>query len=272
MITYRKLSKMGRFAAQIHQYAHTRLYAELNDFLYALPYWHGCNNFENIRPYSKTEHLKALILPTRQLTDFSGSSHWEEIQWTLFGYRLPHTVFLENLYYHPEDNINFLGYFNSDFAYNLLKKYKHLIIKWFIFKKEIEDSMQALTASFRPWVAVHIRRGDFVKRGLTFPIEEQKDVLKAVRRGRRLFILSDEKETIELFKEAGPTTIINPFNHIPQNVFDFWLIKNAETVIGGGSTYAWWAAYLGKQNDYYAPPLTHLWKHHPKIKISKQEI
>ena len=118
---------------------------------------------------------------------------------------------------------------------------------------------------------LHLRRGDFVRLGFALPSEFYHELLQKLHQGRTIYVASDDPHILSELKALNLKTfqLQNPLPHVPAFLFDFWMIKNAQTVVGCGSTFSWWAAYLGNKNDYWSPPLTHLWKKHENPTISK---
>lgn len=272
MITFRKLGKLGRFGNQLFQYAGTRLYAELNGFSHALPNWIGTTLFSGVKSYTFTEFLKSKLLPTRQLSDMRSYNRLQKMLYLLGASRkLPNTISMEYLYEHPEDNINLYGYLQDVKSISLLLKHRSRIQRWLEFRPEIQKVLKATTDHLKPWTGVHIRRGDLVKRSLSVPITSFKDTLDSIRSPNSIFIASDDPNIHTEFKEYK---LIKPEVRaaIPPEIFDFWMLSQAETIIGPGSTFSWWAAYLGNPKAYYAPPLTHLWKPNTIPAIERQAI
>lgn len=273
MITYRKLGRMGRFAAQLQQFAHTRLYAEINGFSFALPNWIGCNVFQNIPSYNMFELITSRFLPTSQLDDIRSYGKYDRIKYLLgLTKKLPDTVSLKNLYGQPRDWRNLYGYFNDDFAFELLAQHKAKVREWFVWQDKIQKAFQHATHKYHPWVAVHVRRGDFVRLGFDIPVRDYVQALERVRGNRNIVVCSDDPSIYNEFKSFCPSRPLNPLPDMPGFIFDFWLLQNAQTLIGGGSGFAWWASYLSENGDYYAPPLTNLWKKGKQPEISKQSV
>ncbi len=260
MITFKKFA-FGRsgLGNQLFQYTGARLYAELNNFSYYFPEWIGSRVFSGVKLNNNTKRLDALryyFLTTRQLSDLGSYSYWQSIKWFLSPdyFRLPPTVSLKSLYENPEDHIDLYGYFQDELSFSLLKKYRHMILDWLSFKKEIDESLYRLTEKFRPWIGLHVRRGDFVKLKLALPIEQYKESLGQIYNNQNIFIASNDETVKEDFSEFRLINLKNPLSNIPDYIFDFWMLKNAQSIIGGGSTFSWWAAYLGN-NDYHSLPL-----------------
>jgi len=272
MITFRKLGKLGRFGNQLFQYSGVRLYAELNGFNFSFPKWVGNNLFEKIEGPSTLKNALVKLLPTAQLDDIKSYTKTSKIKYYLkLQENLPQLTKLEDLYKNPRDNINLYGYLQDPLSLDLLKKHKGKVLNWFKFKYEIEGQIISMAEEFEPWVGVHIRRGDLVKRNITVSVSDIKKVLREIVKDRNVYIASDDPHMADQFKEFNVFIPEIPTN-VSRFIFDFLMLKNAQTVIGCGSTFSWWAAYLGNKNDFYSPPLTHLWKDNSNIEINKMEI
>ena len=272
MITFKKLGHLGRFGNQLFQYAGARMYADINGFKNAFPGWIGNKIFENITSYNNREYLLSRFLPTRQLNDWLSYTRIDKLKYMLhLQKQLPQTVDLKKLYAHPENNISFFGYFQDELSLKILQERKKDVLGWFTFKKDIADEFKKTTQNYSPWTGIHIRRGDFVKRGLSLPAFLYKDFLKSVDK-KNIYISCDEPETILEFKSYPLIRPVNPLPEIPNFIFDFWMLKESEMVLGCGSTFSWWAAYLGDRNNYFSPPLTHLWPEGYKPTLEKINI
>lgn len=260
MITFRKLGRLGRLGNQLFQYAGTNLYAYLNNYRAVFPRWIGNQIFEGVvNPYSPIEKLKSLVLPTCQLDDLKSYNQIDKIKFILgIDERLPQITRLANLYLNPKDNLNFYSQFQDEFSLNLLKKHKNIVHKWFSFKKDIENDYKNISEG-NEWIGVHVRRGDFVKRSLGVPIKKYLELLKDIAYGQKIYIATDDKKVKAEFGNFKLLQVSNPRQDIPEFIFDFWMLKNSKIIIGGGSTFSWWAAFLNEKGKYFSPPLTHLW-------------
>jgi hypothetical protein len=272
MITFRKLGRLGRFGNQLFQYAGTRLYAESNNFSAAFPQWAGTMLFKKMVSYSPTQKVKSAFLPTRQLDDIHSYNSLQKIKYIMgLSSFLPLTTSLDELYKNPEDNINIYSYLQDPLSLKLLTQHKAKVRTWFQFQSGIQEQLQSVTQQFTPWIGVHIRRGDFVKRGLVVESSLFFELLTKIARGRQLFIASDDPNIHTEFAQYSLVRLQNPIKDFPREFFDFWMLMHADTIVAPGSTFSWWAAYLGN-NDYYAPPLSHLWRPGYKPVLEKQQI
>lgn len=272
MVTFKKLGKLGRFGNQLFEYTGTKLYAHLNGFKSSFPKWIGDDIFRNIKPYSIKEKVILNFLPTKQLSDFQSYGRIDRIKYTLgIKKELPETINLKSLYNEPQDNINIYGYMQDNFSLKLLAEHKSLILEWLKFNEDIEENLNTLTNHFKPWIGIHIRRGDFVKRGLSVSTSLYKEQLSSMGDIKNIYLSTDDDNIKREFRSWNLIDIKNSID-IPDFIFDFWMLKNSEIILGSGSTFSWWAAYLGNKNNYYSPSLTHLWKPGYTPKLEKDEL
>lgn len=258
MITFSRLGQLGRFGNQLFQYAGTRLYAELHSIPWYTPDWIGAQIFDDL-PLSNGPRLSPLaqaFTPIVQLEDIQSVRRSDRVR-SIVGLWGRDTI--ANLHAHPKEHIDLYGYLQDPYSIQLLHTHRDRIRQWFQFRPDIEQACQKATADRHPWVALHIRRGDLVKRNLTVPVTEYLRVLPEVIGNHTLHVASDDPTARTEFQAFNPFSVQNPIPNLPPFVFDFWMLMHASTLIAGGSTFAWWAAYLGN-GTYYAPPLTHLWQ------------
>ena len=259
MITFRKLGKVGRFGNQLFQYAGTRLYAEKHGFDWAFPDWDGNRLFTGITNDEclMPNKVSRFFIPTVQLTDMTATS-WDERLLRPFG--LWRRSSLERLYTEPEDNISLYGYLQEDFDIRKLRENRGRIREWFRFRHDIEQDFRKATDKYRPWLAVHLRFGDMVKRGVASNIDDALVRVERLQRERNLFVATDTAAVREQLKDRCPIGPENPRSDLPPYAFDFWILKEADVLIGSGSTFAWWAAFLSRKESYWSPPLNRTWQ------------
>lgn len=258
----------------LFNYAGVRLYAEKNGFDLAIPHWIGTKVFQNIKPWTITEKIKASFCRQVQLDDLDSYTKTQALLW-LFSksMKLPQTQSLESLYKNPKNNISIYGYMQDEFAIRLIKENREKIKVWFKFKKNIEKECEKITADLKPWIGVHIRRGDYVKLGINLPISQYKSKLDEIKKrhpNHRVFIATNERTILSEFNDYNILKVSNPLSGIPDYVFDFWMLVNSEVIIGGGSTFSWWAAFLSNKNNYYSPLLTQFWTKDYKPDLSSK--
>lgn len=256
MITFRALGKHGRFGNQLFQYAGSRLYAELNGFDWAFPPWFGDRLFAIAHKPLKPRHF---FLPTIQLEDMESTS-WTERFLRPLGLWQRNTM--NKLYKYPKDAINLYGYMQDETSLSKLREYKSRVQSWFRFRPEIDESFHAATRGIS-WIGLHVRRGDYVGAGLTIPMQTYLNTLVHIRGNLPVYLATDDPA---IRHELNPDILLDVPNPLPDlyactpsDIFDFWMLRHAAVVIGGGSTFSWWASFLSTNREYYAPPLTHLW-------------
>lgn len=99
--------------------------------------------------------------------------------------------------------------------------------------------------------AVHVRRGDYVQKQDYHPLCGMKYYKEAMEHPAvahmQKVIVTDDKEWA---KEAFPGFKISPME---TNLEDLWFIASCEGVIMANSSFSWWGAYLGPNNNVIAP-------------------
>lgn len=253
MITFRRLGTFGGFGNQLYQYAGTKLYAYLHGYKCAFPEWIGDDLFDNTVPYNRVQKVYSKILPKYK---------WQNDE----------SDRIKLLYAQPKDNINIHSYMQDSFSIQMLYEHKELILKWLAFKKEIEDPVVSMFNEYPPFIAVHIRRGDFPEHKWSSTEKIHNAIKELNDKNYKLVICSDDKDIINEFSDYDLVKINNSFSHMPDHIFDFLLLKHADILIAGGSTFSWWAAYLGNKNNYYSSPLAHLWNNADEADIHKIDI
>lgn len=162
-----------------------------------------------------------------------------------------------------EKNINlsrstkFLGYFQSNKYFD---NYKKDICNEFCIKKKYKTEFSQKYSELlkNPYATVHVRRSDYLTFGneslggknLTLPISYYNECLKKINDydGKIVFI-SDDIEFCK--KQFGLRK--NFLFESNQLIIDFQLILNSQIAIISNSTFSWWAAYLNKSTQVYAP-------------------
>jgi hypothetical protein len=269
VITFRTLGKLGRFGNQLFEYTGTRLYAELNGYSWAMPDWIGATIFQDVRPYTALEHLRARLLPTVQLSDMQSVSALHQAQRLI---RLWCKRDMQELYRQPSDNIDLYGYMQDPYSLEMLHRHRQRVRSWFRLQPHIDQAFRQSTKKYGSWVGLHIRRGDLVKRNLTVPTSLYLEVARSLPLGTNICISSDDATMADQFREYTVIKPANPLPDVPDFIFDFWMLQHASTIYGCGSTFSWWAAYLSDKDTYYGPPLTHLWKTGQPPVISRQDL
>jgi hypothetical protein len=268
MITYRNLGNLGRLGNELFQYAGTRLYAHLNGFSYAMPAWEGSETlFTDVRPWTPGQAITAHLLPTILLDDVVSRTPLQRIGTAL---HLSSNSSMKELWNRPCDWVNIYGYMQDAHSLHMLSSHRELVTSWLQFRPDFSRACRAQVQT-GTWTAIHIRRGDFVKRGLALEPKVYIDRLRSDGVFGPLYIASDDPTIPSRFVDFETITSTTPVD-IPPILFDFWMIANARAVYGCGSTFSWWGAFLSRQAPYISPPLTHTWAPGYKPELSLQYL
>lgn len=162
-------------------------------------------------------------------------------------------------------DINFLpnkavlfGYWQSE---NYFKSLKNKLISEFEFQNISEESQTvAQKMKKENSVAIHVRRGDYLKATQYMNLAETSYYERAIDyinmhvTNPRYYIFSDEidwcKKNMKLPKDK---TIYVDFNTGIKSYEDMYLISSSKNVILANSSFSWWAGYLGKHEIVIRP-------------------
>ena len=272
MITFRKLYGFGKagIGNKLFQYTGTRLFASLHGYHYAVPSWDGMLIFSGLKSYSPREYLLSRILPTYQLNDLRSWNRWQRIKFELgLQQNLPNVHALEELYGAPRDNINFFGYFQDDYSFELLRKHRTIVQSWLPLIPAYDAWINDCIATRGPWIGVHVRRGDYTRLGYSIPIEKYSEILQPFSE-QQLYVSTNDRSVLTFFQNYRLLNIKNPFPQIPSWAFDFLMLMKSSHIIGCSSTFSWWAGYLGNHHSYLSPPLTQKWQNQTCPPFSEQ--
>lgn len=159
-------------------------------------------------------------------------------------------------------------YFKGDWAaLCYFEEYVNDIVKMFVFKKNLSDYGRELQKEInqnRNSVALHYRRGDYVKLGAS---PEPEYFINAMK----YMAAKLEKPVFYCFSEDLPW-VGEKFHDLPwkikyidyktekKDLEDFRLIQSAQHQIISNSTYSWWAAFLNKNPDkIVVAPVGKIW-------------
>lgn len=154
-------------------------------------------------------------------------------------------------------------------SYHYFEKYekdlKAMIIPQYDMPSFVREQMQRVKEEES--VAVHIRRGDYVKIGCTLPLSYYQKAMKAMSeeiQSIKFYIFSDDiefaknalrkfegKENAVFWEDCGKESTLN----------DFFLMSSCKHQIIANSTFSWWAAYVnGNENKKIFAPVIGNWK------------
>ena len=134
-----------------------------------------------------------------------------------------------------------------------------LLIGYFQSEKYFEDCKESILDLFEVpdislpegSVAIHIRRGDYLKNPNyhpTQPVEYYKKALKQLGEYSHAYIISDSE--VRDFLDIENSTVVTEGTDYDQ----FCLMANCDHNIIANSTFSWWAAYLNKKNNKVVAP------------------
>ena len=143
-------------------------------------------------------------------------------------------------------NTTLRGYFQSwkyfesniDHVKTILSNGKKLNTKYLEYLKSIESSN---------WVAIHVRRGDYLESWRNHGITTEKyykkaiSVIDSIHFTNKKIVFSDD---VNLAKEVVPNANIYISSiDIPNPAVNMMLMSSASAFIGANSTYSWWSAF-----------------------------
>jgi len=216
MITFNNLEKYGRFGNQLFHIASTIGIAIRNGYDYGFLVWEEHKYFKNVLPrllYDINKEYKLISPEGGLLTEYEDFT--------------------------PPDNVSLLGHFFSEKYFLHCEK----TIRHYFEMKPIEGIPKIEKNS----IAIHVRAGDFgIKQ---FPMLTEEYYERALNHfyGRdinQVYIFSDDiKKAKELLSPIF--TYIETDNYI----HDFYLMRQCKHFIIANSTFSWWAAWLGLDQE-----------------------
>lgn len=162
---------------------------------------------------------------------------------------------------------NLLGYRQ---AYPYFDEYADEIRNLFSPRKELLDVVK--THLPPKYIAVHIRRGEYLKSWFQFTICECAYFRAAIMRLRRqhgmlpIIICTDQREAVESWlSEFGPNVSLSrSIPNMSTQITDFCTLYLAHALVISNSTFSWWAAYLRPKRTIIIPSpwyKPNLWKY-----------
>ena len=238
MIGLNYLGKMGQLGNQMFQYAALKGIAAKHNYKTIIPN-HNELIVDALGNKLRIELFDALDIPMSPMgigTVPNGRNVQE-----------PHYHFSQELLDNCPDNVSLVGYFQSE------KYFKHIeddIRKLFAPKKEAKEAYEEVKELFDDPVAVHIRRGDFLRNSVhhhNLSMQYYETALRAFGQERQIIIFSDDTDWCKqqpLFEgdrflvcEAG-----GPYT-------DLYLMSKCSDYIIANSTFSWWGAWLSHNED-----------------------
>ena len=140
--------------------------------------------------------------------------------------------------------------------YHHFEQYKEDLVRMCDIRFTIGKKATALLCAIQSKnsVAVHVRRGDYVKLGFTIEDEYYRRALSALPEGlteAHFFVFSDDMEYCrELFRDIPPRQITYVTHDEPRaGLTDFYLMRHCKHIVMANSSFSWWAAYTMKEKN-----------------------
>lgn len=142
------------------------------------------------------------------------------------------------------DNIVLDGYFQS---YKHIMPFKEDIINEFKFKSNILDKCSNIIGQYKNTVAVHVRRGDYVKLPHYWVVTPEyiQSALEYFTDDEYTFLIFSDD--IRWCKEVFPEGVI--FMEGNNQFEDLCLMSLCDHNIIANSSYSWWAAFLNQNKN-----------------------
>ena len=196
MVQCTTLGRWGRFGNQLLQYAFARAYAERHGAVLEVPDWIGRRLFGLDDPYPSRE------LPRCEL---------DVIPW-------------------GQVDVDLFGYFQKEECTAILSR--AVLRRWFTIG---EAWRGCVTLPERPYIAAHLRRGDYQTSG--YCVVRESSYLRACERfglpADRLVWVSEEAP------RPGPEPALD-------FLADFLVLLEADVILRANSTFSFWAGVLGR--------------------------
>lgn len=163
--------------------------------------------------------------------------------------------YLESIHNHVRTHKN--AYLHGGWqSYKYFENCREDLIEMFVpnfslskYSLNIKESIEGTTS-----IAVHIRRGDYVKLGYTLPDYYYKNAIKymtSLYPNAVYYVFSDDQEysknVFENFSGIKYVMVETPDKN--QTIADFYLMSLCKHHIIANSSYSWWAAYLNSNNN-----------------------
>ena len=244
MLTFNKLGKSGRLGNQMFQYAALRGIAANNGYDWAIPRpgTSGVDEFGTENNYCMFETFK-LESATEDHWGLSTVSKW--VVWKEFHFN-------KQLFDGCPNDVNLDGYFQSE---KYFKNIEEEIRDDFTFRQEIRSECDELVEdAFEEPIALHIRRGDFLKNSgnhHNLGLDYYKKAISKFDDDRNIIVFSDDpnwcKEQ-DIFSSDRFLISENTDNRI-----DLCLMSMCSDFIIANSTFSWWGAWLADCGRVIAP-------------------
>ena len=235
MIGFNGIGRMGRLANQMFQYASLKGIARNTGVDFCIPYYEQAVD-DGIGNMLRTELFDSFDLQVN--VGLLNRGHAPVVNERFFH-------FDEELFKMCPDHVSLQGYFQTE------KYFKHIedeICNDFTFKDGILDPCKAMIAGVDNPIALHVRRGDYVKNSANHPpcsLEYYQKGLEQFDSDRNVIVFSDDPEWCnENFTDDRFLISENTDNRV-----DLCLMSLCNDFIIANSTFSWWGAWLSANKD-----------------------
>lgn len=227
-IGFNHLGKLGRLGNQMFQYAALRGIAARRGFDFQIP----TSNFQN--EWKDHQLFEAFKLKKITKIDLCSGPYVREA----------HFHFDKNLFEHMPDGHNLYGFFQSS------KYFDHIedeIREDFQFKDFIYEPCKKMINSLDNPIALHVRRGDYIKNCQNHPPcskEYYEIALSKFDNNRKVVIFSDDpKWCISEFSDKRFL-----LSHGGDNLSDLCKMSLCSDFIIANSSFSWWGSWLSQNS------------------------
>ena len=166
---------------------------------------------------------------------------------------------------HPEGDYYLYGGWSNYRYFDALRD----DIKRIFCPKERDGEVETLAKEFRNEnsVAIHVRRGDYLKLGIGLSETYYKEAIRRLIKKHpgedlHFYVFSDDIEYCKkLFETYDEGNFYFPnYKNEKKTVYDMYLMSQCKSLIIANSTYSWWAAYLADDAAEVIAPVSGIWK------------
>ena len=244
MIGFNYLGRLGQLGNQMFQYAAVLGTAESVGTTAIIPR-HDEVVVDNLGNHLRIELDDAfnISLPDR---GFIPALNYQETDFTFNP---------DLLNYKGDKDISLVGFFQTE------KYFKHIedkVRKEFTFKEDIvEDCKDIIDGFFENPVALHIRRGDYLKNAANhhnLTLEYYEKALEEFAPDRQVVIFTDDPQWVFRQPLFNNDRFIVSESEGPYH--DLYMMTQCDDFIIANSTFSWWGAWLANRGKVIVP---HVW-------------
>ena len=236
-IGFNALGRMGRLCNQMFQYAALKGIARKTGVDCCIPHYTDAVD-DGIGNMLRTELFDSFDLDVK--VELLNNGHAPVVNER-------HFHFDEELFKMCPDHVDLRGYFQTE------KYFKHIekeIRSDFTFKDEILNPCKEMIESVENPIALHVRRGDYIKNAenhFNLPIEYYDAALGKFDDDRNVIVFSDDP----LWCHDEGIFVDDRFiiSENEDNRVDLCLMSLCDDFIIANSSYSWWGAWLSANKD-----------------------